>query len=526
MNSKSVYFFAFALVLIACTLAVLSVFSWKRRKKSPAALSLAGLLATLVLYTGGYAGELLSPTLERMLFWNSIEYLGISFIPTLWILFAARYVNTRWIRDKRVVGILFFISLTTLFAVSTDPFLHLRYASVWVSHDGPFPLLSFTRGPMYWTHTLYSLFSLMTGTVLFTRIMLSASRFFRPQQLLMLAGTVFPWINYMLYLSGVNVWGIDTIPFSMFFSVIFFGISIFGFKILDVLPVARGVVFETISDGVIVLDYYGRIVDFNPAAAAMFPELKDSSFSGDALKVLAGYEDLCRHVAATDEGEFLLTIGSGESLRYYLCKISRIPGRDKIPIGVIVLLKDNTDSTLLLEKLQELATIDPLTRLFNRRHFIELTARQITQHVRTSRPLSLVILDIDHFKRVNDTYGHLVGDEVLHGIAETLLTQLRSCDIAARFGGEEFICLLPETGPKEAMIATERMRQAVREKCIVIPGVADISISASFGIYSAENLTGEEKLDALIARADTALYRAKQNGRNRTVLYDPKMDEV
>ncbi len=116
MNSKSVYFFAFALVLIACTLAVLSVFSWKRRKKSPAALSLAGLLATLVLYTGGYAGELLSPTLERMLFWNSIEYLGISFIPTLWILFAARYVNTRWIRDKRVVGILFFISLTTLFA--------------------------------------------------------------------------------------------------------------------------------------------------------------------------------------------------------------------------------------------------------------------------------------------------------------------------------------------------------------------------------------------------------------------------
>jgi len=524
MNSKSVFWFVAALAGIAGTLVFLAVFSWTRRKKSPAALSLAGLLTSLFLYTGGYAMELLSPTLEKMLFWNSVEYLGISFIPALWILFTAKYVNLRWVRDARVAALLFLPSLLTLFAVSTDPFLHLRYATVTLSNDGPFPLLAFTRGPLYWTHTLYSLFSLLFGTVLFTRIMLSASRFFRPQQLLMLAGTVFPWINYVLYLSGFNVWGIDTIPFSMFFSVIFFGMAIFGFKILDVLPVARGIVFETITDGVIVLDYYSRIVDFNPAAVAMFPELKDSSFSGDARTVLAGYDELCRHIAASDEGEFLLTTGTGDSLRYYLCRLSRIPGRDKVPIGVIVLLKDNTDSTLLLEKLQELATIDPLTRLFNRRHFIELTAKQMTQHVRTARPLSVVILDLDHFKRVNDTYGHLVGDEVLHSIAATLSTQLRSCDLAARFGGEEFICLLPETGEKEAFIVTERVRHAIREKCITIPGVADISISASFGICSVGNLTAADKLESLIARADTALYRAKETGRNRTVLYDPKMD--
>ncbi len=127
----------------------------------------------------------------------------------------------------------------------------------------------------------------------------------------------------------------------------------------------------------------------------------------------------------------------------------------------------------------------------------------------------MVILDLDHFKRVNDTYGHLVGDEVLHSIAATL---------SARFGGEEFICLLPETGEKEAFIVTERVRHAIREKCITIPGVADISISASFGICSVGNLTAADKLESLIARADTALYRAKETGRNRTVLYDPRLD--
>ncbi len=526
MNYKNVYFFAAVLGCIACTLGFLALFSWTRRKKSPAALSFAGLLFCLVIYAAGYAVELLSPTLEKMLFWNRIEYLGISFIPTFWILFTAQYANIRWKGNILALLILIFVPITTLFGASTDLFLHLRYATVWVSREGPFPLLAFTRGPLYWTHTFYSLFSLVFGTVLFSRIMLSASRFFRPQQLLMLAGTVFPWINYVLYLSGINIWGIDTIPFSMFFSAVFFSISIFSFKILDVLPVARGIVFETISDGVIVLDYYSRIVDFNPAAAAIFPELEASSFSNAAQKVLAGYDELCRHVADMDEGEFLLTNGIGELLRYYLCKLSIIPGRDKVPIGAIILVKDNTNSTLLLGKLQELATIDPLTRLFNRRHFIELTSKQIIQHARTTRPLSLVMLDLDHFKRVNDMYGHLVGDIVLHSIASTLSSELRGCDIAARFGGEEFICLLPETGGKEAFIVTERMRHAIRKKCIAIPAVADISISASFGICSVGNLNDEEKLENLLAHADTALYRAKENGRNRTVLYDPNMEEA
>jgi len=521
-----IYILAAILISITLLLAAFGFFAFTRRKKSPVALSLSCLLASLTIYAGAYAGELLSVTLGGMLFWNRLEYVGISFLPALWIIFTARYVNSRYLVSRRVVVVLLVVSLTTLAAVWTDPILHLRYVTAWVRTDGPFPVLAFTRGPFYWSHTVYSFLSFIIGTVLLVRIMFNASHFFRRQQLFMLAGTCLPWMNYMLYLSGISVWGIDTIPFSMFLSAVCFGTSIFGFKILDVIPVARGIVFETMSDGVIVLDVSGRIVDYNRAAAAVFPELNGAALSIDVREVLSRQETLCARVTDTSEAEFLMTVGEGEFIRYYQSRISTIRSRSETPIGKILLFKDNTDSTLLLEKLRELATIDPLTRLFNRRHFLELTAKQLSRHARTERPLSLLIIDLDHFKHINDTYGHLMGDDVLRTIAGILSSELRGGDIASRFGGEEFICLLPETDSHEAFTAAERMRQSIRKTCIAIPGSQDISISASFGVYTVTAVMVGEKIETLIARADLALYRSKETGRNRTVVYTPEMEKT
>ncbi len=518
------HIFSAILTLIAFSLAIFAAFSFTRRKKSPVALSLAWLLAALAIYAGAYAGEIISTSLGRMLIWNTIEYLGISFIPALWILFTAQYYNARWIQYKRLVGILLSISALTLIAVLTDPVFHLRYTSAWVRTDGLFPVLGFTRGPFYWSHSAFTLLSFTVGTILLTRIMFTSSRFFARQQLFMLAGTCLPWINYWFYLAGFTPWGIDTIPFSLFLSAVCFGISIFGFKLLTVIPMARGVIFETMSDGVIVLDVHGRIVDFNKAGAALFPELTPSSFSGNIQQVLSRYEPLCKEVSSEEESEFLLISGETDSRRYYQCRISFIFGRGKTQIGKIILLKDNTDSTLLLEKLRELATIDPLTRLFNRRHFIEQAAKQITQHARTTRPLSLLIIDLDHFKQINDAFGHLMGDEVLRTLAGILASELRGVDIAARFGGEEFICLLPETDSQEAYTTAERMRQAIRKTCISFPGAPDISISASFGVCCKQKIEENEKIDTLIGRADVALYRAKETGRNKSILYIPGME--
>jgi diguanylate cyclase (GGDEF)-like protein len=434
-------------------------------------------------------------------------------------------LNNRWLKKRGILIVLFIISGLTLFGALTDPWLHLRYFTVGIKTDGPFPLLSFTRGPLYWSHVCYTFIAFALGTGLLVRNMFTTPRFFRNQLFFMLAGSCLPWINYFLYLLGFPSNGIDTIPFSVSLSAACFGIAIFGYKILDVIPIARGLVFEKISDAVIVLDNANLIVDYNRAAANVFPELSQDSLSGDVRTVLSKHTGLYAFVDSTVEMQFQFTSGEERSLKYYDCTISPIYSRTNTSIGKIILFKDNTETTVLLAKLKTLATIDPLTQVYNRRHFIEIANRQLSHHARDGRALSIIILDLDFFKQVNDTYGHLAGDEVLRTIANLLTLSVRGGDSVARFGGEEFICLLAETGGKEAFLVAERMREEIGKAHFSIPGFQDISITGSFGICSVEKVAEGEKLDPLIARADFAMYRAKEQGRNKTVLYRDGLKE-
>ncbi len=516
----------FILLVFSIAQLVLGIYAISRRKSSSVALPFAGLLFAFGLYAGGYAGELCATAIPSMVAWSTIEYLGISFMPPLWIILSARYVNFRWITNRLILFALFALGCVTLFGALTDPFLHLKYASVALRTDGPFPVLSFTRGPVYWFHVAYSFTAFAFSTAVFGWNFIAATRFFRKQPFFMLLGSVIPWINYAFYLRGSFFPGIDTVPFSMFIVIVCFSVAIFGFRILDVIPVARGLVFEAMSDGVIVLDMSGRIVDYNRTAATVFPELAAASLSRDLAEILRGHSAVCENVAGGIDAEFQFTVGDGEMRRYYQCKYSAIESRASVTVGRLLLFKDNTDATLLVEKLQELATIDPLTRIFNRRHFLELTAKQIAWHARGEQALSLFILDVDHFKRVNDSFGHLAGDEVIKSIAATIVAQIRAFDIAARFGGEEFICLLPQTGGGDAFMIAERVRESIRRTCVEIPCLANVSISASFGVYCVSHVRGDENIDSLIARADAALYRAKRSGRNRTVLFNPGMEVV
>jgi diguanylate cyclase (GGDEF)-like protein len=161
----------------------------------------------------------------------------------------------------------------------------------------------------------------------------------------------------------------------------------------------------------------------------------------------------------------------------------------------------------------QLAETDPLTGLFNRRGFEEHAARELTRAARYGRPLAVAILDIDHFKKVNDRYGHTGGDVVLREVAECLHQGARGSDIVGRWGGEEFILLLPETTLAEATQLGERLRLGINVRRIAF-GSQEITCTASFGIAG---LAPGDTLDSLIHRADTLLYQAKEQGRNRIV---------
>ncbi len=163
------------------------------------------------------------------------------------------------------------------------------------------------------------------------------------------------------------------------------------------------------------------------------------------------------------------------------------------------------------EKIKALSRTDYLTSLANRGYFSERIEQMISLAVRKSRPLSLIMTDIDQFKTINDTYGHDAGDRVLQGFADLMKTSTRTEDLVARFGGEEFIILLPLTDICEAHAYAERIRQALPEKDLLQNGHP---IFASFGV---SQLLPDETSAGLIKRADTALYRAKNSGRNRTM---------
>ncbi|WP_224981509.1 diguanylate cyclase [Geomonas agri] len=165
------------------------------------------------------------------------------------------------------------------------------------------------------------------------------------------------------------------------------------------------------------------------------------------------------------------------------------------------------------EQLKRLTNIDHLTGLFNRRHLAEVMEAEFLRAKRNRENLSLVIIDIDFFKQVNDTYGHQNGDIVLSSVAEVVQQQLRAYDSAARYGGEEFVVLYPGTSLEGGVAAAERLRQAVIDHTFPYP-LEDLTVTVSAGVstYPSPQV---DNIDALFRRADEALYRAKQNGRNR-----------
>jgi len=183
------------------------------------------------------------------------------------------------------------------------------------------------------------------------------------------------------------------------------------------------------------------------------------------------------------------------------------------PVAFIWLL-----NARLLDELERQTLLDPLTRLLNRRGLQRVSERELPRHQRTGRDFALAVADIDHFKRLNDTHGHVAGDAVLREIGALLEELVRRSDAVARIGGEEFVILLAETDPANALTLVDRLRASIAERGFAI-GDTTTRVTASFGVTTSRGRT-ERSLETLIDEADAALYDAKQAGRNRCRVYD------
>lgn len=167
----------------------------------------------------------------------------------------------------------------------------------------------------------------------------------------------------------------------------------------------------------------------------------------------------------------------------------------------------------LEEQLRQQATTDELTNLWNRRYFTRRARREVALAQRKKRPLAVLMIDLDHFKDVNDAHGHAMGDAVLVEVSTRLRQELRETDMLARLGGEEFVALLPETDPDTAAAVAERLRHAIAAAPLDVEADPALRITVSIGVASMRG--PDDALDGMLRRADRALYRAKDTGRNR-----------
>jgi len=167
-------------------------------------------------------------------------------------------------------------------------------------------------------------------------------------------------------------------------------------------------------------------------------------------------------------------------------------------------------------QLQQLATTDTLTGLATRRHMLDLAGHELARARRSGQALAVILFDIDHFKSINDRFGHETGDRVLRRVGELVRSELREVDLAARWGGEEFCVLLPDTSSHAVVDVAERLRAQLESTPMTAPDNSRLPITASFGV--AQSRPEDDDFLRLIDAADQAMYQAKRSGRNRVQL--------
>ena len=476
------------------------------------------LFMTIFMYTVGYIFELSSNTAETIFLSLKIEYLGAPLIAVFWFLFAL-YYNNYSIKNKAVMALLFIVPITTIVMLYTNEHHYFHYKTFIIDTSGPFPVAITQKGWWYYADFVYKMIVAFAGLALFAFSYGKTTGYRRRQAKTIFIGALSLWVGNFLQTLGIAPYGIDIEPFILSAALPLSGFAMSRLRMFDLVPIARDKVFKTMSASVIVLDERLRVVDFNDSAGSILPALSDDAIGKDVAAVFPEGSTLdMPALTQNEEAEITLPVAGG--MRFYSVSCARVgdTGQDS---GLIVSLYDITESKEMLKKMHRLASLDALTQVFSRWYFMDAFQREIERCKVAGGSLSLILLDIDHFKQVNDRHGHLTGDCVLRTVTAMLRQTLGKDALLGRYGGEEFSILLPGVEQEEAAAVAESLRAAAAGAETTLDETV-VRVTISLGVAgvvfvpgAAQGLENAKICDSLILAADTALYRAKQEGRNR-----------
>lgn len=471
---------------------------------------LAGLFSlmciSMTIYVFGYAMELLSTDAEQIKFFITVEYFGFSFIPVLAFMLAYKFYFNRDLSLRLGIIISIIPFLTPLFNATND-FHHLFYKNFsTIEHKG-FIVANYTKGIWHNIFSFYSYAILLVGIYIFFAAWRKTHYCMRNQRFWLLIGSVAPLLASTYYLVRPTDYGFDPIPFSMFFLSIAFAIAIFKYEFLELKEIVRGYAFGQIKEGIMVLDDENRIIDFNNSGELTFEWLNFNNIGKSILEFEEG-KKILENISEFYEVE----IKKRGEAKVYEFKVTPLREKGKI-VGKVFLFQDITEQKLAIDRLNYIATHDTLSELYNRNKLMEEIEKALYLTKLNGEDFSILMLDIDYFKQVNDNHGHIVGDMVIKRVAHACKEILRAGDIIGRYGGEEFVVILPETDKKNAVNVAEKLRKHIADMDMKFMGKS-ITITVSIGVASVSSEDKGVTSQELMNRADMALYVAKNSGRN------------
>lgn len=452
-----------------------------------------------------YTLSFMSDELPNKIFWTSVKYIGATIGPALWVVLALQLTRHSKILNTPIRIVMGSWVVAILLIVLTNS-LHLEFWKSFSIAPG-FIEAKTVHGSLFKLYT-YPLYVIMVvSSVLYLDFYRRAPGHFHQRAVLFVLAALIPVAADLFQQAGMKILPlVDQVTLSLLVSSVLFGIAIFRYQALEILPIARDLVVQNIHAGIVVIDVNERVLEINPFARELtnhpYPL---NSLVGDVYPSLDG-------VNLEDGSEQEIKIVTSEGERFFLLKVSAV--KEEAIIGFVLVSLDVTDRKNAQLELERQAATDPLTGARNRRAFFDMADLERSRAKRQKEEVAILMIDIDFFKKINDSEGHYAGDLVLVELVARATQSLRDTDIFARYGGEEFICLL--SGDSTGILqSAERLREEFDGRPIEIDE-GEISITISIGVAFATNL--DQPLLDVIALADAALYQAKEAGRNQVTL--------
>ena len=438
--------------------------------------------------------------IQNKIQWGNLQYVGLIIISISWIIFAIDYAGLKKWLVRRNIILLSIVPVIILILVYTNGFHHFVIKDYSLGSHLNSVVLEKAFNTGHWIILLYLLISILVGSILIGQMLIKSNHAYRWQATLFILALIIPVSVIMLFLSGANPFPhLEIIPISISLSSMLISIILSRSRIGEIVPVARENVVDSINDGVIVLDDKNNILDMNKTFQKIFNR-NITEVIGRPLKIISEnlnkkVESLIKEDIVNDE-YFLSTNGKKHA---YDISISDIFNWQDIHVGKTVLLHDITEKKEKEKVIKYLSFHDKLTGLYNRAYF-ELELKRLD--TKRQLPVSIIMGDVNGLKLINDAFGYSEGDKLLVKSAELIKDSCRYEDIVSRWGGDEFIILLPNT----SNVLTEKIVNRIISSSKKINPLK-IPISISFGYSTKEDIS--QSISKVIKDAEERMQRRK-----------------